>query len=166
MLSWRGQAESNRPARFCRPLPKPLGHVLVWWARQVSNLRPYPCRGPALPAELRAQSNLQCGLYWRSFSLLMIPESPSRSKAVWLAYGCSARTRTSITRTRISCPAIRRRSNDGTDGRTRTCNRRFWRPLRYQLRYVRMCDGGTGGTRTRSLGIKSPLLLPIELRTH
>lgn len=56
MLSWRGQAESNRPVRFCRPLPKPLGHVLVWWARQVSNLRPCPCRGPALPAELRAQS--------------------------------------------------------------------------------------------------------------
>lgn len=24
-----------------------------------------------------------------------------------------------------------------TDGRARTCNRRFWRPLRYQLRHVR-----------------------------
>ena len=32
-----------------------LFHELTWWAEQGSNLRPQPCKGRALPAELSAR---------------------------------------------------------------------------------------------------------------
>src|SRR5579883_1707501 len=112
----------------------PLGHVAAPWSgRRDSNSRPPPWQGGALPLS-----------YFRGWPVASLSK---RGRLCWCRGGdlnSYARKGTTPSRWRVclfhhlgKCGRTRRVI--GRSGGTRTPDRRFWRPLLFQLSYTPSC---------------------------